>query len=681
MPESIGELRPDRACRGPHGVAVRRTVPVLLPALAVAAISAALLLPGRTALGAPITNRAEQEAAKRPPFRMADPVGPVFTDGQKALQREAGAALVRQIAAARADGRKRLTIAPGDYRFGGNRGLTLSDLRDLTIEAAGATFWFERSAEDVLADPQGLRLERCRRLAIHGLTIDFDPLLTIQARILSLDVGADTLEVEADEAFPIVDALGPGQMIAYRADGSMVRQPVMTQQGVQRIAGNRLRVKAAPGLLRRMNEDAKLVAAWKGATVLRPGDYLAIVFRRGASITLEQCDRTRLEDVNVYASPGMGILESGGPGGNVFRRVRIVRRPGTRRLQCGNADTFHSRLVERGPRIEECEFANNADDMVNLHGFFALVCRRLGPNRLVVMPMEYDPFRVGGKVSFWNYDTLASEGEARITAVKRLVYAPWIAEAKALPAKMGILAYRGDPYVVTLDRAVDAGERSMADVHAANASGFAIRDCYFHDSIGRATLINGASDGVIEGNVYRMLYGGVHMHMESWFYMEGPFPRDIIVRANRFDAVGGAVWGADQPVQGLIYAGMVPRSLHLYRSMPLSGIHIVGNQLERPPAVGILVAYARGVEIRGNEIVEPQWLAAATGADVGSLYYGKSLRSAIAVVVSDEVEIAENRIIDPNGDCKDGAVDLGPNVTRARVDGKPAASALPAARP
>lgn len=619
----------------------------------------------------PITNRAEQEALKRPPFHISDPVGPVFTEEQKGRQREAGAALVRQIAAARAEGRRLLTVAPGDYRFGDNRGLTLSGLRDMVIEAAGVTFWFERSPADLLADPQGLRLERCSRLAIRGLTIDFDPLLSIQARIDSIDVVANRMEVEADDGFPVVDDLGPGQMIAYHADGSMVRQPVLFQQGVKRIAGNRLRVTVAPGLLRQMNEDRGLVAAWRGATVLHPGDYLAIIFRRGASITLDRCERVLLEDVNVYASPGMGILESGGVGGNTFRQVRIVRRPGTRRLQCGNADTFHSRLVVHGPTIEACEFANNADDMVNLHGFFALVCRRLGPNRLVVMPMEYDPFRVGGRLSFWNYDTMEPEGEAKITAVKRLVYAPWIAEAKALPGKMGILSYRGEPYVVTLDHAVAAKERSIADVHTANASGFAIRDCYFHDSIGRATLINGASDGVIEGNVYRMLYGGIHLHMEAWYYMEGSFPRDITVRGNRLEEVGGALAGADQPVQSLIYAGMVARALHLYRSKPLSNIRIIGNQLVRPPAVGILVAYTRGVQIRDNEIIDPQWLAAAVGGDVGSLYYGKSLRSAVYVAVSDDIEIGGNRVVDPNGNCRDGAIDLGPRTTRARVDGRP----------
>ncbi len=654
--------------------AVRNGAALLLLARAFAAVLVVFGLCSAGAKAAPITNRAEQEALKRPAFSMADPVGPVFTEEQKARQREAGAALVREIAAARASGRKLLTVAPGDYRFGGNRGLVLSDLRDLVIEAAGAKFWFERSQADLLADPQGLRLERCRHLAIRGLTIDFDPLLYIQAKILSVDVATNTLEVEADDAFPVVDELGPGQMIAYRADGSLVRQPVMTQQGVKRIAGNHLRVTVADGQLRQMNEDPKLVPAWQGATILRPRDYVAIIFRRGASITVDQCERTLLEGVSVYASPGMGILEAGGAGGNTYRRVAIVRRPGTRRLQCGNADTFHSRLVERGPTIEECEFANNADDMVNLHGFFALVCRRLAPNRFVVLPMEYNPFKAGGRITFWNYDTVQQEGDARITAAKKLVYQPWIAEAKALPAKMGILQYRGEPYVVTLDREVPARERAVADVHGYNAPGFAIRDCYFHDSIGRTTLINGASNGVIEGNVYRMLYGGIHIHMESWFYMEGAFAHDVSVRGNRFEGVGGAISGVDQPVQGLIYAGMVPRALHLYQSMPLANIHIVGNQLERPPAVGILVAYTRGVEIRDNTIVEPQWLAAKAGVDVGSKYYGKSLRSAIHVTVSDDVEISGNVVSDPAGNCKDGAVDLGPGTTRARVDGRPVAS-------
>jgi hypothetical protein len=627
---------------------------------------------------APGDNRAYVEAQKRPAFDIRSPVGLTADAAEKQRQRDAGQVLRQRLSDAIRDGKKLLTIAPGDYRFADMKPLRLEGAQDLTIDAAGATFWFERSMKDVAGNPPGLQFEKCRRVTLRGARIDFDPPLYIQARILRVHADEKWFEVEVPEGFPVVDRLASGQMTAYRQDGRFTPQAVLTHNGVTRLADRRLRVDW-PDSVGRVIEGPHhraLAEAWGGQCLIRPGDWLAIIFRRGNSVQIEQCEQMLLEDVDIYASPGMGILESGGPGGHTYRRIRLIRKPGTCRLHVGMADALHSRLLAKGPTIEQCEFSFNSDDMVNLHGFFALACHRLSPRKFVLRAMDYDPFRLGGRVASWDFSSVESHGSALITAIEPLADAELARRVDELPGKMHILGYRSRPVVVTLDRDVTAEAGAMVDTFTDHDAGFVIRDCYFHDSMGRALLINGASDGEIDSNVCERLYGGMMLYMESWFHMEGPFPRNIRVRGNRLTDIGGPDLGSpDQPAQAAIYVGMVPQGNHLRRSMPLSNIEILGNVIERPAGQPIILSYTQGAKVCDNRILRPHRISGAMGLDVGSRYYGRNLRSAIHVTVCRDVEVRSNTVTDPNGYCTDGPVSLGAGAEDIRTP----KSALPTA--
>lgn len=47
------------------------------------------------------------------------------------------------------------------------------------------------------------------------------------------------------------------------------------------------------------------------------------------------------EDVIIYAGGNMGFFEQDGEGGNVYRRVLVVCKPGSQGLMALNADGFH----------------------------------------------------------------------------------------------------------------------------------------------------------------------------------------------------------------------------------------------------------------------------------------------------------------------------------------------------
>lgn len=626
-------------------------------------------------------NRAFLEAQKRPPFDINSPTGLVTDEKEKAEQRRAAADLHERIMHAYRKGAAGFTIAPGQYRFPNMRRLRFEGLKDFVIHGQGVTLWFERAMKDVAANPPGLEFFECRNVALKGASVDFDPPLYIQAKITGVSHREGFFEVEVDDGFPVV-AMPPrrdrhgriagGQMIAYRASGEFIPQRVLRHLGVTALGGRRLKVdfpKAIRNVVQGCHDEA-LADAWGRRNLIRIGDYLAIIFRRGRAIHIDRCEGMLLEDLTLYASPGMGILETGGEGGNTYRRVRLIRRPGTKRLHAGMADGFHSALVARGPTIEDCEFSFNSDDMINLHGFFTLVCHRYSPRELVVRAMRYVPYRVGGKIVFYDFKSVEPKGEAVITKVNPLEDAGLVSKAKALPGKMGILNYRGDPFVIGLDRDVEADEGSMADTFNCNAPGFIIRGCYFHDTMGRSLLLNGASDGIVQNNVYERISGGIRVYMESWFYMEGPFPHNIRISNNRLTDIGspGPV-SPDQPAQGAIYVGMVPKRNYLRKAKPLANIEITGNIIERPAGQAIIVSYTRGARVCDNKIVQPHHKTGRLGYDVGSRYYGKSLRSAVHITVSDDVDVRNNTVVDTGGYCTDGPVDVGVMTENVTVEG------------
>ena len=70
------------------------------------------------------------------------------------------AQLQADLHAAVARGDATFTVAPGDYRFGATP-LSIKDATGLTIEAAGATVWFEING--------GVELQNCAGLTLRGL--------------------------------------------------------------------------------------------------------------------------------------------------------------------------------------------------------------------------------------------------------------------------------------------------------------------------------------------------------------------------------------------------------------------------------------------------------------------------------------------------------------------------------
>lgn len=94
--------------------------------------------------------------ASKLPFSFSAPAGPQFTDAQKQTQRDAGKTILPLVLTAFSNNMESMRIPPGDYRFGKEswgrdgvqfalefKGLKREAAHPFTIDATGATFWFD----------------------------------------------------------------------------------------------------------------------------------------------------------------------------------------------------------------------------------------------------------------------------------------------------------------------------------------------------------------------------------------------------------------------------------------------------------------------------------------------------------------------------------------------------------
>ncbi|HBE02969.1 MAG TPA: hypothetical protein DC049_10925, partial [Spirochaetia bacterium] len=259
---------------------------------------------------------------------------------------------------------KKFIIQPGDYRFDDElkQQLVFSNAVNMEIIADGVTFWIEESG--------GIKFVHCFNVSVKGLTIDYDPLPFTQAVIVDINQTEQCLIVRIIDGFPSPEKYPSSQKPCFTPDGKFIPDFFSDKiQSYESVGDKTIRIKFLRGAL--FKEPTKSLDG------TRVKDIIVINPRRGNTIRSVSCGRMTFEDITLYASSGFGFAEGAdagvNAGGNVYRKCKIVRRPGTKRFIGCNADAFHSIEAVKGPLIEDCEFSWSCDDFVNIHGFFAMV--------------------------------------------------------------------------------------------------------------------------------------------------------------------------------------------------------------------------------------------------------------------------------------------------------------------
>jgi hypothetical protein len=503
---------------------------------------------------------------------------PAWSEDQKTALRIKGTEILRRIRDASIAKRGKIVIPPGDYLFHADwsRASTLSGLEDLEIVAKGVTFWFEPPMVHALL------FENCRNVTVRGLTIDFTIPCWFQARVTEIDRTAKTLVAaivagyEPRNANGDLEVGGKRPLMFYSAAGSFINH--RHSPGSWQLAKDRNSIEC---------RDIELAGI---PATLSIGDYIVGTIRTGAALRSVNCAGMCFEDVNIWSSPGMAVNESGGKGGNNYRRVRARRRPNTNRLHGFGADVFHLADTDRGPSLIRCELAYGADDNLNIHGSFGRVVQRIDA-RHYYLQGAYAP---GDRIEFRDQRSVELLGFARVGSAKPVTDGPSVPIGDKHTAKGEVLAELDTELELpTLALAVLDGKRS--------AAGFVLRDCWLHDNFQR-TLINGSPGGLIENNTLQNVGHGLAIQFETWGpWMEGPFARDLIVRGNRF---------LDAPPDGpAISISMHPpgggSNVRRFEARPVTNLRIIGNDFGRTSSTPIIIHNVDGVRIQDNSIDYP----------------------------------------------------------------------------
>lgn len=374
---------------------------------------------------------------------------------------------------------------------------------------------------------------------------------------------------------------------------------------------------------------------------VKAGTLIALNFRRGFTIHVNGCENMTFANIDVWQSQGMGILENGGNGGNKFLNMRLMRKPGTRRIHYGTADHFHSNCVTHGALVENCEFAHTSDDNLNLHGNWRYCWKQLSPTTIIVGAPK--PPVAGTEFRLHRIGKLQQVSFSKVVDVKPLTDETLLKEiADMKPQANERIAWRrkGQLYVVELGEAVDLpAEQLLVDTHVDNSEGFVIRGCYFHDSRSRGALLTGVGGGLLENNVWKDVHSGLSVYEESWGYAEGAIPHDVRIIGNTLVRCGG------------IETGLVPRDTAqgVWDDCIIRDVEIRDNWIVEGGYIHIM--YVDGATVSGNVFWNPLRYERQSGDFSGTKnmfghpqYLGMERHGAVFVTASKHVDVTGNTV-------------------------------------
>ena len=468
-----------------------------------------------------------------------------FTNDQKLAQRTAAANLLNAVSTAVANGRKKVYIDEGYYRFGDAAApaFNLTGINDLEIIGGpGVHFIQESNYSSVMV------LKDCENVTVKGVTMDFENVLhIIQGTVQYVINGTPWVSIDPD----YMDAYNKyGSAAAFATRGGLSRvlyfdKNNLTKQKVFSYTGFMAKsITPAIGGLYSINYDGTSPLKEAPEMNIVAGDKFAIPIRGdGATgVGILNCSDVTLEDVDIYYSQGLfGLHEQDGEGGNVFRRVRITRRPGTNRLMSAAADGYHSINVEKGALIEKCEFAYAEDDLLNIHSFLGYVAEILPNNEYEIVFPGFVPVRTEAPISVYGITNGALRGSGNVTAVTTVTDSVKINTYKSydqvIKANTGVVIRDfGDPtaYRIKLDAALSgAALYDIVSCQGASGAGVVIKDSYFHDSLCSSILVTGPN-ALIKNNMMKRMGGRMEID-RGGFFSEGPFPSGITVEDNLFE--------------------------------------------------------------------------------------------------------------------------------------------------
>lgn len=487
-------------------------------------------------------------------------------------------------------GATHIVVPPGRHRVTPSRSqhLVLKNLRGIEIDARGAELVCTETTRAITFD-------RCERVTLRGLSIDYDPLPFTQGRIVALAPDRAWLEFEIIDGYP--DQQLEERIEIYDPATGELRRDTARWQGIESLGQRRYRATKPTGYRFDAHRDTEQLG-----DILVTNHAQAPGGSAGHAVVLQGCTNVLLRDIDLYASNCFGFLEDG-CSGTVYEHCRVDRRSpasdfpprAAPRMRSLDADAFHSVGASVGPTLRRCTAKFQGDDGVNIHGSYHLVTARSGAVLRVLAKHHLD-LAAGCTVAFLDYDG-RRPADARVLGI-----APdgaITADESDFLARQhmdeGLRQNRGNglgrAYLVTLDRAVDLKRGALICNQERIGNGFAVESCDFGYNRSRGILIKAGRGRVTDNRIVGGWMAAILVAPEFW-WLEAGSSDDVLIAGNRIGQCRGtAIEVSAAGGDGRVAAAGAHRN-----------IEVTNNVVRDAPSPVLRVTSTTGLVVRNNDV-------------------------------------------------------------------------------
>ena len=467
----------------------------------------------------------------------------------------------------REQGRGRLLIGPGVFHLRNTDYITLREMQDFLLDGRGAELIFH--------EPYFFLIDRCLRIEVAGLTVDYSwdrGRIGSLVRVLASCPDTRTLtleffELETAEASITVSSFNPFDPVLLSPGVANAKEIWLSDPTVLTEC-----TRPAPNQVTFRYTDGQLDALQAGEV------YMATHLwqRRGCAFYINDSQHTTMTMNTIYSALGNGHLIAGASQYFRFNGVRIMLRPGSNRHVSTAADGIHIIQSLGYCLIEHCDFSFMGDDCVNIHDCHFSVREQRGDrellldngaygqpdDRLELLAPDFSP--VGAALTLDSYENLPSGG--------------------------GVLRTK-EPIPEGLAEGAYLVNRSFGSTN------YIIRDNYFHENRARGLLLQCGGGRVEHNRFYRQQGASIYVMCETleglWY--EGSGVDGLTVERNLFYDCNCADWSSVIDIAAIIKdnTSLWP----LYRN-----IRIAHNQFMKFPGRVLLAATATDVEFKHNRM-------------------------------------------------------------------------------
>lgn len=456
--------------------------------------------------------------------------------------------------------------------------IDIFNARKLTIDG--------NSAELIFRNPTagGIRFVDSDDCVVRNLSLDYDPVPFTQGIITSVDSKGGTFDLKLDSEYPSLDE----KWFMPKTHSGFAMQ---RDRATGRLKENAVSAFFPDAWVRLGDMIYRIILKDDGyrSAVMRNmeiGDSVVYVIRNnGGGVVAWRSNNLVIDNVKIYAAPSAAIL-AGQSDNLTVRKVSVLVKPQTNRINSTNGDGVHCPGARTGPTIENSFFEGMSDDGVNIYMPPHIVYYAEGESKLIIDGGP--PVQQGDLLEVLDPKSGKLRGLSRVQSLEKVgetAYA--IMLETPVPGVKAGLDYKESDHVYNRNT---CGE------------GFIIRNNTFQDYRGRGILIR-SGNGIIEGNTLRELSGVAISVVNEPDWPEGPMSRNIVIRNNTIDYVGYSGHQGSQSDGGAIQIKGVRFGYGLSDWRGQREFVIENNRIKNWPMAAIYIGSAQDVQVIGN-IVE-----------------------------------------------------------------------------